>query len=94
MNAQQLTPIVEKNKTTLQKVTVWKDGNGAKGAEARLQDVEERVKPENCLGIVTFNKYLEEQKKQREKRRGFRIGDIANVIQLLVLLLMVYKLFY
>jgi hypothetical protein len=81
------------NDIRITKLEVWKNGNGSKGAEQRLQEVEERVKPENCLGRQAIKEYLDEQEERRNKRRSFRMGDIANVIQLILLATVIYELF-
>ena len=90
----------EDHEFRLTKLEVWKDGNGTAGADTRISALEERVKPENCIGCMAIKEYFEEQKAAlaeqkaaNEKRRTFRIADIANIIQLVVLLTVVYKLF-
>ena len=40
-----------------------------------------------------YKKAIEEELSMKEKRKTFRIGDIANLIQLVLLFLVVYGLF-
>jgi len=79
--------------TALEKLRGVVLGNGTEGHEQRIGQLEDRVKPENCIGIQALNKHLQEIKEMQEKRRTFRIGDLANVIQIAILLLMAYQLF-
>jgi hypothetical protein len=79
--------------TRITRLEIWKNGNGSKGAEKRIQDLEERVKPDNCVGLAALNKHLKEIKEARERKRGFRIGDIANIIQFVLLLIVILQLF-
>ena len=84
---------IANHETRIGKLEIWRSGNGAKGAEKRIQELEERVKPEQCIGLKAFEKYLQEEKEAREKRRGFRIGDVANIIQFLLMIIVIFQLF-
>ena len=72
-------------------------GNGTKKGSVlgRLEDIEKIVdriekKPEReCI----FLKYKEQQKENIIRKKSFRIGDIANIIQLAMLFLIIYEMF-
>ena len=71
--------------------------NGIKSADKRIVDNTERIEKiedypcrDGCLFIVNEEK----EAGMRTQKRSFRIGDIANYIQLAVLLLIVYGMFY
>ena len=85
--------MVNEMETRVTRLEVWKNGNGAKGAELGIRELEERVRPENCLGVQAISQYINELKEQQEQRRTFRIGDVANIIQLVLLAIVVYQLF-
>ena len=84
---------IEDHEKRLSRIEVWKNGNGAIGAEKRLQLVEESIKIENCFGLQAIKEYIQQQETAREKRRTFRIGDIANIIQLVMLAAVLVQLF-
>ena len=80
----------------------WRDGNGSAGADARIKenteglkqlneefDEHQRTRAETCIGKKALKEYVDDL----NDRRGFRIGDIANLIQLLLLLLIAYQMF-
>jgi len=77
---------IEDHEKRIVKIESWKNGNGAKGAEDRLQYLEERAQPDRCVGLIALKEYIEEEKTAREKRRKFRISDIANLIQFAMLI--------
>jgi len=74
----------------IEKLKQWRDGNGAKGAEKRLQELE--WKDENryskCFGI----KKVEEVKEEIAKKEGEQLQKkhflIAQSIQTIVLIVM------
>lgn len=67
-------------------------GNGSIGHEQRLSKLE--VSWENremaCYGLKAVEQLIQE----RNKNRSWRIGDIANLIQIGVLLIMLYGIFF
>jgi len=80
----------------------WRDGNGSAGADKRITDNTyglkqineefdefQRTRADTCVG----SKALREYTKALQERRGFRIGDIANIIQLIMLGLIAYEVF-
>lgn len=62
----------------------------SKKTAARLDIVEEYPCKDGCL----FEKNQQEAEELETKRRNFRIADITNYIQLAVLLLIVYGMFF
>lgn len=78
--------IADDHEFRITKLEVWKTGNGAKGAEQRIQDLETRVLPENCIGVQAFKEYIKEEKEKAQNKRAFRIGDIANIVQFAMLI--------
>ncbi len=93
--------IVTKVSRDLQKLTQLVTGNGTvegsvmhriKVLEAR--DVEILEKIDVAMNRPCFYKEaMEEEISMKEKRRTFRIGDIANIIQLILLFFLVYEMF-
>lgn len=84
------------------KIESWRDGNGSAGADKRitentkgLKDLNEefdefqRTRAETCVGSKALKEYTDALK----ERRGFRIGDVANIIQMIMLALIAYQVF-
>ena len=81
------------------------EGNGSKeGSLAwRLSELEknyklimrklDKIAARPCRDPCLWETWRKKEEQMREKRRTWRIGDIANYIQLLVLLLMAYGIF-
>ncbi len=46
-----------------------------------------------CKNGCVFEEYEQEAEEMREKKRTWRVGDVANYIQLAVLFLIVYGMF-
>ena len=69
-------------------------GNGTEGHEQRIQTLEEKTEPKNCIGKQALEEHLAEIKEEKSKKRSFRASEIANWIQLLVVLLMAYQIFW
>ena len=55
----------------------------------RLEEIINRPCREPCI----YEEVMEKEENVKEKHRTFRIGDIANVIQLIVLVLLAYGMF-
>ena len=68
--------------TALEKLRAVVLGDGSEGHEQRIGRLED--KENSCL-------YLKD-KKEQDSRRGFRVGDVANLIQLAMLGIIVYQL--
>lgn len=97
--------IITKVSRDLQKLTQLVTGNGhiegsiigrikvleERDAEilVKLDDIMSRPCREPCI----YTEAMEKEDALKQKHRNFRIGDIANVIQLAVLCLIVYGMF-
>ena len=71
--------------------------NGIMSADKRIVDNTKRleiVEDYPCKDGCLFEKNEQEAEEMQVKRRNFRIGDLANYIQLAVLLLIVYGMFF
>jgi hypothetical protein len=66
-------------------------GNGTEGHEQRIGQLEERCQPDNCIGVKALEKHIKELKEMQESRRQFRIGDLANLIQVVMLAVLIYQ---
>ena len=62
----------------------------SKKTVARLEIIEEYPCKDGCL----YEKRQQEEENLEARKRNFRIGDLANMIQLAVLLLIVYGMFF
>ena len=82
--------IVTKVSRDLQQLNQIVKGNGTKKGSVlgRLDDIEETTKE-----ISTKLNPLVEEHIMREKKRSWRIGDLANFIQLVVLVLLAWGMF-
>ena len=56
----------------------------------RIEKLEELPDPELCL----FEKYRLSEERMKDKKRSWRIADLANYIQLVLLFLVVYGMFF
>jgi hypothetical protein len=71
--------------TRLLKVETWKDGNGAKGAEKRLQEVEDDVvKLKECFGASSADDAIERiaSAAARSIVKGAREKDMTTVAKM------------
>lgn len=71
--------------------------NGIMSADKRIVDNTLRIEAvENypCKDGCLFEKKEQEEGDMQDKKRSFRIGDIANYIQLAVLFFIVYGIFF
>jgi len=77
-------------------------GNGSKEGclaervsilEIRSKKISTKIGAMPCIDGCLFEKSEAEEDDMKEAKRGFRIGDIANLIQLAVLFLIVYGMF-
>lgn len=67
-------------------------GNGGEGHEQRIKKIEETCENRNntCHG----KKALKEYTNNLDRSRTWRLADIANIIQLIMLGVMIYGLFF
>ena len=65
-------------------------GNGNKGHKDRLRDLEDKEANMSCQTGVYIKRYIE----RMEKKRTYRIGDIANVLNAVGLIVVLAKLFF
>ena len=97
--------IITKVSRDLQKLTQLVTGNGSVEGSImhRIKVLEERdieilkklddIMSRPCRDPCIYTEAMEREEVLKEKHRNFRIGDIANVIQLAVLCLIVYGMF-
>ena len=98
--------IVTKVSRDLQTLSQLVKGNGTKKGSVigRLEELEENnvkilelleeIKGRPCREPCLWEEHVKKEEEMREKKRNWRIGDIANYIQLAVLLLMAYGVFF
>ena len=69
-------------------------GNGTKKGSimGRLEDIEETAK--RIENKPESECYFFKWKAEQDKKRNFRIGDFANIIQVGMLLLIIYEMFF
>ncbi len=61
--------------------------------EVSITKIIKKLDEHPCIPGCQWRKYMEEEKAMRDKRRGWRIGDIANYLQLAIMLIMLYGLY-
>jgi hypothetical protein len=84
-------------KTFIEKLAFQVRGiNGTAGHEQRIKKVEDGWdnRANTCAGLNSLREYLERKEKEEHARRTWRIGDIANIIQLLMLALTLYIILF
>lgn len=67
-------------------------GNGTEGHEQRITELEKRTLPANCIGKQALEAYVKKLELEAERKKSWRIGDIANYIQLAVLVIIFIQL--
>ena len=97
--------IVTKVSRDFQKLDQLVRGNGTKKGSVlgRLDELEdqnkeilrllEEIKDRPCREPCLWEEHMKKEEAMREKKRTWRIGDIANYIQLAMLILLVYGFF-
>ena len=97
--------IVTKVSRDFQKLDQLVRGNGTKKGSVlgRLDELEEQmkkildlleeIKVRPCREPCLWEEHVREEEEMREKRRNWRIGDVANYIQFLMLLILIYGIF-
>ncbi len=99
---QEIRNLLQKIRDKVLSLTHWRDGNGSAGADYRITqnttglremneefDEFQRTRSETCFGKKALQEYTDTLK----ERRGFRMGDVANIIQLIMLGLIAYEVF-
>lgn len=97
--------IVTKVSRDFQKLDQLVRGNGTKKGSiiGRLEELEdlsatilqklEEIKNRPCREPCLWQEHVRQEEEMREKRRNWRIGDVANYIQLAMLIILIYGLF-
>jgi len=94
--------IATKVSRDFQKLNQLVVGNGSKSGsvigrleslETAVKDIIHQIETHTCIPGCQWQRYMEREEEMKEKRRNWRIGDVANYVQLVMLLLLIYGLF-